>query len=381
MNCRFARSFIPALFIGAVTVAALADDRLEQQMLAHVEKILVVDSITVDKDAFFSHYRLQPSAGMLLSGDEVSVRLEGMDLPEDFVGDPFTGFTNEFGDYMIWAQEDTTGYLRLAESVLLGDGSWSSPTFTPKVLNFGAEVNDTVPVDANAAFPFMLDDGQTLYFAADNAQSLGGYDIFIAKRDPTDGEYLIPGNIGMPFNSIFDDYMMVLDTQTGVGWWATDRNQIEDKVTIYVYVLSDERVNIDTDDELLYDYASLYGWEYLLDEEALSTSRKFRDEISRIKVPERREPEFTLPMPGGRTFHFFSDFKNNQSAALMKRYIADRETLAEKSERLADLRERFHATNDKSLISQIKNLESQVRSDSKALQSLLSQIYKAEGQK
>lgn len=353
------------------------EELLRRQMLSHVEKIVVVDSLNVDRDAFFRNYRLMPSAGTILSGEEVAQRLSGVRFPSEFEGSPATGFTNEFENYMIWSQEDTTGYLRLAESVRLIDGSWSQPEFTSEVLNFGEETDGDAPVEANAAFPFMADDGQTLYFAADNDQSLGGYDIFVATKDPSDGEFLIPGNLGMPFNSPYDDYMMVLDRQTGVGWWATERNQLEDHLTLYIYALADERVNVDPEDENIEGYATLSGWEQLMDDETRAAAQKLRRQIASIRREESRSPEFTLPMPGGKTYSFFSDFKNVKAASLMQSYMRDLGALEKKKQSLASLREKY-SLGDTRLASQIQNLEQQARADEAALASLLSDIYKAE---
>lgn len=355
-----------------------ANDALKNQMLSHVEKILVVDSIAVDKDAFFKHYRIHPSAGAVVSADEVADFLGNTSFPDNFVGTPFTGFTNEFNDYMIWAHEDTTGYLRLAESVRLIDGSWSTPRFAPTVLNFGAQADDDDPVDANTAFPFMADDGQTLYFAADNGASLGGYDIFIATKDPLDGNYLIPRNIGMPFNSEFDDYMLVLDQQTGVGWWATDRNQLEDMITIYVYKIADQRVNVDPSDEFLPNYASLLGWEELADDEQLELRRKLRDDIAGIKIADFRAPEFTLPVSNGGVYHYFSDFRNKEAAGLMKKYLKESADLEKDKSELSSLRGQYHNRPDEGLGSRIRTLEEKVRSAESSLSKLLSNIYKAE---
>lgn len=367
------------LFIAASALPAavpLRAQSLQQQMLSHVEKVFVIDSIAVDKYEFFRRYRLQPSAGRIITGDEVAATLRGTEVPPEFEGGPFTGFTNEFNDYLIWAQQDTTGYLRLAESVRLVDGSWSTPRLTPPVLNTGEE-DDDEPVEANAAFPFMSDDGQTLYFASDNAFSLGGYDIFIATKDPSDGEFLIPGNLGMPFNSPYDDYMLVLDRQTGVGWWASDRNQLEDKITVYVYVLSDDRVNVDPDDENLQAYSTLYGWESLLDGEQQSRRQHFLEEIASISVPEAVQDEFVLPMPGGAAYRNFSDFRSPKAASQFQLYLGRRDALDRKTAQLASLRADF-ARGNRSQSAAILSLEEQVRSEESSLRALLSDIYKLE---
>ena len=372
-------NLFPALFIGGFAFTAFADEALEKNMLSHVEKIMVIDSLNVDKDAFFRHYKIQPSAGTILSGEEVSNRISQTDIPVTFQGEPHTGFTNEYGDYMIWAQEDSTGYLRLAESVKLMNGDWDTPHFTPPVLNYGTEIPADIPVNANAAFPFMADDGQTLYFAADNAKSLGGYDIFIATKDPSDGSFLIPGNIGMPFNSPYDDYMMVLDRQTGVGWWATDRNRLEDEITIYIYALSDDRIDVDPDDENLNIYTTLHGWHTLLDEEGEAAREKYIAEINSIKKPDTRTPDFELPMPQGKTYRYFNDFKNKASVRLMKEYLSDCTTLNKTKKRLRELREKFYEEGGRELARQIESLENEVRSRETSLKVLLSDIYRSEG--
>lgn len=336
---------------------------LEEQMLSHVEKVFVIDSINVDRADFFKNYRLFPSAGRILTGQEVARTLRGVEVPDDFDGAPFPGFTNEFNDFLIWAQQDTTGMVNIAESSRLIDGSWSTPEFT---LEF-----------PDVAFPFMSDDGQTLYFASDNEASLGGYDIFVATKDPSDGEYLIPGNMGMPFNSPFDDYMMAIDRQAGIGWWATDRNQLEDQITIYVYALSDERVNVDPDDENIMSYATLSGWESLLDEDQLTARDRLLSIIKTIKPKKKRSPELYLPVPSGKIYLFYSDFKNPKAASKMQLYMARKASFEEKQHSLSKLRARF-AKGDTGISSNILELEESLREEEASLSSLLSEIYQLE---
>lgn len=367
--------------LGCISSIAFADTNLEEQMLRHVEKITVIDTVNVRKTDFFRKYKLPGYVGNILSGDEVDSRLGNPRYAPPFAGQPLTGYSNEFQDYMIWSQEDTTGYLRLAESMRKRDGSWSTPEFTPNMLNFGAEVAPDSVVDANAAFPFLSDDGQTLYFAADNDKSLGGYDIFIATRDPSDGEFLIPRNLGMPFNSPFNDYMMVLDSPNGIGWWASDRNQLDDEVTIYIFAISDSRVNVDPDDENLMAYATLSGWQNLLDEDGSERRLQLLEELAKITPPDTRKPDFELQMPGGSVYRYFSDFKSRQSAELMKGYLAGKADVEDLEHKLAVLRRQFHDTGDKSLGHQILSLEGQIRFREQSLKHTLSEIYKIEKSK
>lgn len=352
-------------------------------MLSRVEKIAVIDTLDVDRNAFFRHYRLFPSAGTILTGEEVRDLVSKTGMPEEFDGTPQIGFTNEFEDYLVWSQPDTAGILRLAESVRLIDGTWSTPRLSPMTLNLGREAADIqeMPEDAvDASFPFMADDGQTLYFAADNDMSLGGYDIFMATKDPSDGTFLIPRNMGMPFNSEYDDYMLVLDRQSGVGWWASDRNRLEDKITIYLYIIDEDPEYVDPSDPELEAYATLSGWMELSDPDRLEEIERFKKELASIKQQRNlTAPDFNLPMPGGSSYHYFSDFRNTRSVTLMKRYLGDRKAFEDKLELLSRLRTQYHKNRkDKSLGERILLLENELRDERARLNESLSEIYRLE---
>lgn len=217
---------------GPKVVREEAEDIREQiergrTMLDRVEKIEVIDSIDVDRDSFFEAFRLSPSSGALVSPDF---------LPRGLVAaDPSVVHVSERGDNIFWATVDEDQNYRIASSSLLADNSWEPATIYGLHLNEGGEAN----------YPFMMSDGVTLYFANTGENSLGGYDIFITRLDGND--FLQPQNIGMPYNSYANDYMMAIDEETGVGWWATDRNAAPDRLTIYLFKPSDLRVNYPVD--------------------------------------------------------------------------------------------------------------------------------------
>lgn len=371
------------LAVAAALAAAPATIQAQQHFdpthLSHVERILVIDSIAVPKADFFKAYRLAPSAGTILTGAQVEDVLKNAPANTALTGSPMQGFTNEFNDYIIWAQPDSTGFLRLAESSRLIDGSWSMPTLTPTLLNTCDEEDNEQTAVANAAYPFMNDDGQTLFFASDNDLSLGGYDIFVATKDPYDGSFLKPGNLGLPFNSEADDYMMAVDELTGVGWWATDRNHLGDDLTVYIYALTDERENVDPSDPELMSYATLSGWENLIDDDARAEVERLRKEIRAIKPLKTKEFEFTLPMPEGQTYHYFSDFEKREAADAMHRLLRSEQETAAMRKSLYDLRDQYHkSAGDKSLAEKIQELETRLREQVKTENALRSRVYQLE---
>ena len=172
---------------------------MAENFLERVEKIEIIDSITVPKKTFFKHYLLPPPSGYLGDG---AMLPNGADADEvDYV------FTNEGGDYKLWAQPDSSGVFRLMEAIRLTDGSWNPP----------AHLDDELSEGGDAVYPFMMADGVTLYYADNGDNSMGGYDIMVATRDAADGEFLQPQNLGMPYNSPFDDYLLAVDELNGVG--------------------------------------------------------------------------------------------------------------------------------------------------------------------
>ena len=88
----------------------------------------------------------------------------------------------------------------------------------------------------NADYPYVLTDGITIYYASDGPGSMGEYDIFVTRYNTNTDSYLMPENVGMPFNSPYNDYMYVIDEFNDLGWFASDRYQPEGKVCIYVFI-------------------------------------------------------------------------------------------------------------------------------------------------
>ena len=207
-----------------------------------VQKIVIIDSISVKKGDFFKAYRLSPSTG------EIGLAKNLSSISESGVRE--LAFLNERKDFLITAQPGSEGDLRLYEHYKLLDGSWESME----------SLSGTFEKSGDYGFPFMAADGQTLYFANNGEGSMGGYDIFVAQRDPLTGEYLQPLNLGMPFNSPYDDLMMVIDEERGLGWWATDRNSEDGKIDVYVYLIEDIRKNYPEDTENLTDYAKITNY-------------------------------------------------------------------------------------------------------------------------
>ncbi len=205
-----------------------AADLLYENMLPNTQRIFVIDSIVVDKSQVLSCIPIQRDNGSLRAYN-------------DFFGtdnqDGQYVFVNGFRNKCFYSEADTVGNVRLFTRDKIA-GKWSKPQPLEGISGFASAM----------AYPFMMSDGTTFYFAAKGKESIGGYDIFITRYDAENQRYLKPENIGLPFNSKADDFFYVEDDMNQLAWFATSRNQPEGKVCVYTLVPSENRQNYDIGD-------------------------------------------------------------------------------------------------------------------------------------
>lgn len=331
-----------------------------ENFLGRVEKIAVIDSITVPRQDFFRSYRLPVSAGSLGGAESLPARAGRPDRATDYV------FTSEQEDYKMWAQPDTTGYMQIVESTLLTDGTWSEPL----------SISDGLSEDCDAIYPFMMADGVTLYYAENGENSIGGYDIMVASRDAADGSFLQPSNLGFPYNSPYDDYLLAIDELNGVGWWATDRNQLDDELTIYVFVTNDLRTNYPADAENLTDLARISDYLATQPEDAdydelLATIRNIDPEARAKKT------DFYFMTSKGRIFHRYDELPDAASRAAMKRYLSATSELEKSEKSLLDMRQEYARSRSSALGSRIREEEMRIEQTRAEAKKLRSEIHKA----
>lgn len=297
-------------------------DRLES-MMQRVEQIVVIDSITVDKEAFFETYRLSPSAGGLYSPAT---------LPEEFdVADNTVVYMPENGQSIIWGSNSG-----LMESVRFTDGTWDTPTPAGEILDQGGTAN----------FPFALTDGITLYYATQGDDSMGGYDIYISRRNDN-GDFLTPQNMGMPYNSPYDDYMLAIDENSGLGWWATDRNRIPDSLTVYVFVPAQMRVNVEVSDPNLARLARLSDIS-LTRNEGVDYDAMLRQRLPKASPADTEAGSVFSIDIAGKVYTTLADFSNPDAKSAMAEYLAADAALRRLTSSLDGLRWKY-AAGDRSV--------------------------------
>jgi tetratricopeptide (TPR) repeat protein len=199
--------------------------KMAAEMLKRIEDISLIDSTVVNKDDFLAAYNFAADLGSLSIH-----RSDVGGAPFDFVQ-----YTTQRGDRRLFSDTINAQSDIFSSHKLLNDWSLSESVST--------EINSS----ANENYPFLMSDGVTFYFAADGSRSIGGYDIFMTRFNPEKNIFYTPENIGMPFNSPFNDYMMVIDDVRGIGWFASDRFQQAGKVVIYKFLANKTKQIIRTE--------------------------------------------------------------------------------------------------------------------------------------
>lgn len=145
------------------------------------------------------------------------------------------------GDQVYFSAADRAGTRSLFVTEDL-DSLWRAPRLLSEPLtSTGSEI-----------FPMLSPDGKTLYFASDGLFGMGGFDLYSSTWDEVSGSWGEPVNLGFPYSSPADDFLL-MDTEDGAyTLFASNRDCHPDSVYIYVleYEGSRARKAVRTADEL-----------------------------------------------------------------------------------------------------------------------------------
>jgi len=109
------------------------------------------------------------------------------------------------------------------------DGKWTTPK------NLGSSINS----NEHEKSPYLHADGKTLFFASTNFPSLGGFDIFYSRKDSL-GNWQEPQNIGYPINTVADEISLFVSTDGNKAYFASNQLNGIGGWDIYSFPLHDD---------------------------------------------------------------------------------------------------------------------------------------------
>ncbi len=310
--------------------AMLEAARKSQIKLHATEQVTFIDSMVLPKKQVLQQIKLSEESGSILNYADF-FRSGKNDC---------TVFRNELGNRIVYSEPNQKGHLRLKEKSLIG-GEWSMEN---QLKGLNEEEED------NLNFPFVLTDGITMYYAAECEESIGGYDIFMTRYDADSQQFLAPENVGMPFNSPANDYLLVIDEYQQLGWFVTDRNQPVDTVCLYTFIPTETR-RIYNEQELgakkLAAMARISSikdtWK---DMNAVNSAKKRLADARKGTKNEAKNRDFTFVINDFRTYYTLSDFKDPLAQQKAKIWLETQKEYEAKAKELASLRAKYAAMNE-----------------------------------
>lgn len=294
----------------------VVDNELEQRlesMRGFTQKVMFIDSVVVSKSKLLSSLNIPDEAGSIQAYNKF---FNTTDQPNSIV------YLNQLRNKCVFSK--------------FADGGWD--LYSQEMI--GEKWSNAVPLkgldilgdDVDINWPFLLSDGTTLYFAAKGEESIGGFDIFMTRYDETTQSYLKPENIGMPFNSIDNDYFFIVDEYDGIGWFATDRNQPEGKVCIYSFLYNDVRENYVVDEytpEQLRQLSEIHSisqtW---TSNQARLGALEQLTAVYKRKFTQKKKNDFEFVINDELTYTTLTDFRSSEAAEM---YVDLNELLRKKN--------------------------------------------------
>lgn len=314
------------------------------RMVNHVENVQIIDSIIIDKNNLLSAYHLAPTNGSLMYLDEF------FDLKQQV---PTSVFLNEKKNTVYFSDLDVEGKLNLFSMEYLLD----------KFGNKKPLSKDRFGIFGNIAYPYVMPDGVTMYFAAQDENSIGGYDLFVTRYNINTDTYLKPQRLSMPFNSIGNDYLYVIDEEKGIGWFATDRNTDEDQVCVYTFIPNPNNEAIQSDDKAYLASRAFItslkdSWTPGVDYTSLVALAN-----AEIKEEMIQKKDFDFVVNDKISYYELSSFKSEEAKTLFQDYLKLQEDYYLLEDALARNREAYINDNrNLALANEIATLENTKRS-------------------
>lgn len=296
------------------------DNSLFATMLPNTDKLLVVDSMVVNKESFLKHLDLQNENGYV-----------GIENDNAW-------FINALKNKKIYASGDSLSGRKLILAYYV-NSKWDDRRSISELNTLFSDIN----------FPFLMPDATTLFFSAKGHNSIGGFDIYTTRLDVDNGGFYIPDNYGLPYNSTANDYFLAIDERNNLGWLVSDRYQPEDKVCIYIFVPNKNRVKLAQegfDNNTIKKLAQLNSiqdtWNFGDKQEAMRNLERLR--IQRNVGNKGRESVLFI-VNDKIKYTSLSQFKSNKSKQLFAKLEDNEQLVAKQKTELENLRIQYKQAN------------------------------------
>ena len=207
-----------------------------------------------------------------------------------------TGCISPDGKELYFTSNRKGGYggLDLYVSKKQKDGTWGPAK------NLGAKIN----TDKNEETPYLHPNG-TLFFCSEGHNTMGGFDIFASSKDSL-GNWEMAENMGIPINSIEDDFFYVPSKNGKYAYFSSKRKGGKGKSDIY-------RISLNPKNKK--NYVMLSGRLSVSNKNPIRGSVKFSIQTETGKLvkelnPNLKNNHFTLILEAGKNYILNIEYQN-----------------------------------------------------------------------
>lgn len=341
---------------------------LGKSMLEATERVVFIDSMSMGRQNFLEALQLSRNTGKII----LSALLPS-EMLQCFPGKlGATFYVNELGNRTFFSKTDSTGQKRLHTAYKHGN-SWSA-----------AEPLSGISEEASAGdadYPFVLSDGVTLYYAAQGDDSFGGYDIFVTRYNSDTRRFVKPENIGMPFNSPYNDYLYIIDETTGIGWFVSDRYQPADSVCVYSFIPNESREVYEIDastEQSVREAALLRPFSRSRGSAEVLAEAHQRLEALKQEVDDKPTSHTRFIINDSKVYTSLSQFRNPSARLIASQLVETKRKLQESESTLQELRRQYHARPTQELKQSIPALEIEIEKLHRSIATLEKNMRQAE---
>lgn len=315
-------------------------------LLPNTRALVFIDSLVVNKDEFLTQLRMTREIGKFVLPDAIVA-------PESIEAETgHAAFVNSLQNMAFFSVADSVGRLHLNASFRNGS-QWSDPQPIDELQGFDYQ-----------DYPFLCTDGSTLYFCASSLESFGGLDLFVTRYNEETRQYVRPQNLGFPYNSPANDYLLAIDEELGIGVLVSDRQQPDDKVCIYWFIAEEQRNIYDYDPEdleaeaIVRDFAAIARIADTQEghEDEIAAVRKRWEEVL-LEDSKVKETKYCFIIDDETTYSQLEDFKSDEARAIATEWLGASAELAGLEARQRQTRNAYAQSHDATLVPTLQELE------------------------
>lgn len=191
-----------------------------KKLMVQFTDIIVSEKTQIEDDKFFRLYNdMQSIGGDILVTERFQSKLDKKKGHVPIVHYPKNAKAVYYSSYGETGKTGLDIYVRKK----LPDNSWGEP------YRLMGEVNTEYDED----FPYLHPNGRYLYFSSKGHNSMGGFDVFLARLNPNSNQFERVENVDFAICSPDDDLFYVVDSAYQNAYFASSRQSEEGKLHVY----------------------------------------------------------------------------------------------------------------------------------------------------